>query len=53
MGEAIVETSNNILIEGGGEKQQEEVYELLEELEAALVCNLECGEEPAVILVFF
>ena len=56
VGEAIVQTVNNIIKEGegeGGGEVEEEVVELLEELEVALVCSLECGEEPSVILVFF
>ena len=54
VGEAIVQTVNYIIKEGGegegGGKVEEEVVELLE---VALVCSLECGEEPSVILVFF
>ena len=49
-----METSNNILESNpDSDVIVQNIYGLLEDLEAVLVCGMECGEVGAEILVYF
>ena len=53
IGNSISDAASNIIQEDPSEDVLNKVYELVENLEAALICSLECGEEPSVILVSY
>ena len=51
LGESIVNTATDILSENPSDETLDEVYVLLESLESAISCSLECGEDSVVIQV--
>ena len=52
IGEAILETSSIILDNSISNETADEVYSLIEDLEAALLCVSICGEEAVILEVF-
>ena len=51
IGEAILEVTSVILENPSSDETSDEIYALVEELEAAVLCNLACGEEPVILNV--
>ena len=51
LGVSITQTASNILATSPENSIVNEVYDLVENLESVLLCNLECGNAPQEILV--
>ena len=50
-GNSISGTASTIIDQDPSEEVLDDIYELVENVEASLLCTLECGENPSVILV--
>ena len=53
LGESVVETATDIVNTNPSDETLDEIYVLIETLESALACQLECGEDAVVVEVLF
>ena len=53
LGESIVTAVTDILNENPSDAVADAIYALLEQLESAISCGLECGEEAVLVQVFY